>query len=111
MPLAKAPLLALVFVLLTTGCSWVRVSEAGAAITVAASVPDPGCRRVGGVTARTRATVGGMARDASRIERELEDLARDEAVGLGADVLVPAGEITAGRRSYDAYTCPGAANA
>lgn len=108
----KAVLLASALALLATGCTWVRVSDAGAAITVAATVPDPACRRVGSVSARTRATIAGMARDAARIEQELDDLARDEAVDLGADLIVPeGGEVAAGTRTYGAYVCSEASGA
>lgn len=102
----KAPLALLALPLLVSACTWVSVTDAGSAVTVADTVPDAACRRVGGVTATTRATLGGSARDEEKISEELHALARNEAANLGANVVVPTSGIVSGRREYDAFLCP-----
>ena len=102
----KARLALALLPLLLAGCTWVSVTDAGGAVTVADTVPDAACRRMGGVTASTRATLGGSARDEEKITEELHALARNEAANLGANVVVPASEIVSGRREYEAWLCP-----
>lgn len=92
--------------LVLAGCSWVPVTDAGSAVTVSDTVPDAACRRLGGVTASTRATLGGSPRSEEKITEELDALARNEAANLGANAVVPTSEIISGRREYDAFLCP-----
>ena len=102
----KARIALLALPLFVLACTWVKVTDAGSAVTVSDAVPDAACRRVGGVTASTRATLGGSTRNEEKITEELHTLARNEAANLGANVVVPASEIVSGRREYDAYLCP-----
>ena len=102
----KAPIALLAAALLATACTWVSPTAAGRAVAVRDAVPDEACRRLGGVTATTRATLGGSPRGEEKIRTELDTLARNEAAGLGANLVVPASEIVSGRREYNAWLCP-----
>lgn len=91
---------------LVGGCTWVELTDAGNAVQVAAAAPDD-CRLVGHVDSHTRAVIlGGIGRNADRVEDELEWLARNEAARLGANTIVPKGPVADGRRGFDALICP-----
>jgi hypothetical protein len=96
----------ILFLLLTPGCAWVRLSEAGTAVRVVDTVTATTCTRVGRVTANTRDRVAGMARVEVKQEEELQTLARNEAATLGANAIVATSAIEDGRQRFDALVCP-----
>lgn len=89
------------------GCSWVDVSEEAQVVTVRKSLDEvAGCEARGKVSARTTASVGFISRNETKVALELERLARNDAVGLGANVIVPLEPVTAeGTRRYSAFHC------
>ena len=94
--------------LLGTACSWVDLEPEAQAVGVRsteAEVAD--CTKRGTINAQTTSSVGFVARNDTKVAVELERLARNRAVGLGANTIVPTGPVTAeGTRAYDAYLCP-----
>lgn len=90
------------------GCAFVQVDETARGVEVRkteAEVAD--CVRKGNVSASTKANVGFIARGETTVAVELERLARNRAVNLGANVIVPMGPVTAeGEREYSAWSCP-----
>ena len=92
---------------LVSGCVFVDVSEEARVVTVVTSEDEvAACEKKGTVGARTRARVGYARRSEETVALELERIARNEAVSLGANTLVPQGPVEEGRRRYDAYLCP-----
>lgn len=92
--------------MMISGCSWVTLSEAGEQVTIVKSIHVAQCKEVGTVSAKTRTTViGDASRNDARIANEVSLLARNEAVKLNANTLVPISEIVDGSRSYLAYQC------
>ena len=100
-----AVLLALLSV---AGCAFVQVNENARTVEVRKTEEEvAACVRKGTVSASTKSSVGFIARDETTVAVELERLARNRAVNLGADVIVPLGPVTAeGSREYSAWSCP-----
>ena len=87
-------------------CTWVpmrdgardvRVLPAGAATT--------GCTRLGDIEGNVTDRVAFYERNALRVQEELETLARNEAVGLGANTVVPLEPPRDGHQRYAAWRC------
>ena len=86
-------------VALTPACTWVKVSpEAQQVVVLPAS-------RVGVISTTVKAVVMGIPRDATKVRNELDDLARQQAVSLGANTVVRQSVVN-GKGSYAAYNCP-----
>ena len=90
------------------GCTWVALNPEADGIRVApdaASVAD--CQQVGGVRARTKASVGFFSRSTEKVALELETLAKNDAVELGANtILAEAPPSIDGVQHFKAYRCP-----
>lgn len=87
------------------GCTWVRLTDGGDAVTVLTDAPE-GCMRVGRITSTSKDAVAGIDRNADRLGDEVEILARNEAATLGANTVVPVSAMENGRRVYEAWNCP-----
>jgi hypothetical protein len=94
--------------LLASACSWVDLEPEAQAVGVRsteAEVAD--CTKRGEINAQTTSSVGFISRNDTKVAVELERLARNRAVALGANTVVPTGPVTAeGTRAYAAYLCP-----
>ena len=88
-------------------CQWVPVTEEGAGVRVVSAGEVAGCKELATVTGQSAITVGPMARDEEKVEREVEALARNEAAKSGANAIVAKGPLDWDTRSYAAYRCDG----
>jgi len=88
-----------------SGCTWVKVSEeeAGIAILPASRVAD--CQRLGTVSSTVKDRVIGVSRRDTKVETELDNLARKEALKMNANSLVRV-SVEDGEGEYIAYRCP-----
>jgi hypothetical protein len=100
-------MLALAVLLPVMGCTWIKLTDAGAAVQQATSEQVEGCRVVGHVTATTQDRVL-LKRGRGKVAEELIVLARNEAATLGGDTVVPAGAMAEGRQDFRVYRCDGA---
>lgn len=89
---------------LLAGCTWVKLTDAGAGVAQAAPDQITGCRLVGNVSATTRDRVV-LQRGRGKVAEELIVLARNEAATLGGDTIVPAGPMAEGHQNFDVYRC------
>ena len=87
-----------------TGCTWVKLSDAGAAVTLAETESVAACQHVGMVTTQTRHKVV-MERGDASVHEELLVLARNQAAALGANVIVAMGPPSKGNQDFAAYSC------
>lgn len=85
-------------------CTWIPLTDAGAAVSQATPAEVTGCRLVGNVSASTQDRVL-IKRSRGKVAEELTVLARNEAATLGGDTVVPAGPIRDGRQDFDVYRC------
>lgn len=93
--------------LIATGCTWVKLEQSGSRVRVAASTEAlPGCAYKGEITTSVTNRLAGIERNSIKVADELETLARNEAAGLGANVIKPLSEPLAGEQRFAAYACP-----
>lgn len=95
---------ALATTLVVAGCTWVKIPAEAEAVAIVEDSHVVTCKRLGNVTTEVKWKVAGIARNAEKVQSELDDLARKQALGLGADTLVrESAEEGTGR--YRAYLC------
>lgn len=99
---------ALAVAAIASGCAFVKVDEDALGVEVRKTTDEVAdCTQKGTVSASTKANVGFVARGETTVAVELERLARNRAVNLGANVIVPSGPVSAeGTRDYSAWSCP-----
>ena len=95
----------LTILLPTLGCNWVPLTSQGENVRVLQESAVAHCKHVGKVTSKTSDRILIFARSDRKIHSELESLARNEAVDLSGDAIVPIGAVTDGRQSFEVYRC------
>lgn len=93
-----------VILLAAGGCTWIELTDAGAAVRQGTPSAVEDCRLVGTVTSTTQNRVV-LERGRAKVAEELIVLARNEAATLGGDVVVPAGPMRDGRQDFNVYRC------
>jgi hypothetical protein len=88
-----------------TGCTWIDVSAQGEKVRLLSAAEVTGCKRVGKTTVKTAEKLAGLERYETKIQEELNTLARNSAVDLGGDTVVPVGTPVEGRQVYEVYHC------
>lgn len=88
-----------------SSCTWVKVSDQGSRVAVANPANVRGCENVSEVTVSVTSKVGFYKRNADKVATELANLARNEAVGLKGDTIVPSSTIENGKQSFNVYKC------
>jgi hypothetical protein len=63
------------------------------------------CDEIGSTTANVLNRVGFIDRDPAKVDRDLEQLARNAAVNLKGDSVVPGERPHAGERKFTVYRC------
>lgn len=96
---------ALTLLLPALACNWVPLTREGQNVRVLQANAVTHCQKVGEVTAKTSDRVTIFARNDRKIREELESLARNEAVELNGDTVVPIGTESEGRQSFEVYRC------
>jgi hypothetical protein len=87
-----------------TGCTWVRLTDEGAAVRLAVAGDIAECRRVGTVSATTADRVG-LARHPDKVAEELIVLASNQAANIGGDTMVADGPPQGGSQRFTVYRC------
>lgn len=91
---------------LASGCTWVKMSPDGAGVRVASAREDlSACQRRGEIGVTVEDQVAFYKRSSIKVRDELETLARNEAVSLGADTVQPKTEPRDGEQRFIAYAC------
>lgn len=93
-----------VMLVAAAGCTWIKLTDAGAGVAQAAPDEVAGCRQVGSVTSTTQNRVL-VKRSRGKVSEELIVLARNEAATLGGDTIVPQGPMADGRQDFLVYRC------
>lgn len=97
---------------LLSGCVWVKMAPGAQNVRVAAASQDlSACQRRGEIAVSVKDSIAFYERNNLKVRDELETLARNEAVGLGADLIQPKGEPREGEQRFLAFRCGGAAPA
>jgi len=101
----KNLLLVLSLAISLTGCTWVELNPSGAKVRVATAEQVQSCEKKGKTTVSVKAEVAGIDRDYDTVKTELETLARNSAVDLDGDTVVPATKIINGKQVFSVYRC------
>ena len=91
--------------LYVSACTWVDVTEEGEKVRVMSLAEVTACKRVGKTTVRTTAGLAGLDRYEDKVQAELNTLARNSAVDVGGDTVVPIGSPDEGRQVFEIYRC------
>lgn len=99
-------LVAAVFAIVATGCTWVPLQTGAAAVRVLPPGAMPAaCTKLGEIEVEVTDRVAFYERNALRVREELETLARNEAVGLGADSIQPLADPREGSQRFSGLRC------
>ncbi|TVQ29846.1 MAG: DUF4156 domain-containing protein [Wenzhouxiangella sp.] len=99
------PTLLLVLCLGASACTWVKPEPGAGHVAVKDSSQVTHCERLGQTTTSVRDRVAAVQRKPGRVEEELETLARNSALDLGGDTIVPDGPVRDGQRRFLVYRC------
>ena len=98
--------LSILFITLSlTACTWVKLTPEGEKVRAATMDEVKSCMKLGKTTVSLKADIAGIKRNPGTVQKELESLARNTAVDLKGDTVVPASEIKDGKQVYDVYRC------
>jgi len=99
---------AALLVLPLAACSWgIKLDSAGNKIRVAWNDDVSACRDLGKITVSVWNSVGPIDRRKTKVNDELEIMARNEGASMGADTIKPLAEPRDGEQSWGAYSCAG----
>jgi hypothetical protein len=102
----KITVTCLLVLVLSYGCTWVALEDAGKRVRVVTSAAEvDGCESKGEITASVRDKVAFVSRDPAKVNDELEALARNQAAEIGADTVRGVGEMDHGSKRFDAFRC------
>ena len=96
--------------MLIAGCTWVKPIDGADQVSLVKSRAAQNCKRLGTTTVTSRKRVGLVARKQAKVQSELIQLAKNEAVRSAADTIVEATAMTAdGEQDFHLFNCqPGA---
>jgi len=92
--------------LIASACTWVEMTPEAETVRVATANDVAACKKMGSTTVSVKADVATFARDAEQVQLELETLARNSAVKMKGNVVVPDAEIDKGEQHFLIYACP-----
>lgn len=90
---------------LFAACTWVNENKAGIAVAVVDAKEIRNCAKKGNISVEVKSQLGFIKRSARKVGKELEILARNEAIALEANTLVLESNPERGQRTYSAYDC------
>lgn len=101
----KIVLAVLVTIVVLSGCTWVKTDPGAEQVRLAGAADVQDCQYLAQTTASVADRVSGVQRRAERVADELADLARNSAVDVSGDTIVPDGPVSDGRRRFRIYRC------
>lgn len=94
------------------GCVWVKMAPGAQQVRVASITADlSACQRRGEIAVSVKDSITFYQRNQLKVRDELETLARNESVGLGADTIQPKSEPVDGEQRWLAFVCGNATGA
>ncbi len=92
--------------LTATACTWVNENKAGQTISITTLNQVNNCQKIGNISTEVKHKIGFIKRGEKKILEELQVLARNEAIKLGAKTLVAESAPIEGKQQYQAFVCP-----
>ncbi len=88
-----------------TACTWVELTPEGERVRVLTAAEVAKCEVVGKTTVSLAAKVLGIKRHPEDVQNELNMLARNSAVDLRGDTVVPIAAPVDGKQTFAVYRC------
>lgn len=88
-----------------SACSFIEVSESAEAVKLATYDEVTHCKKLGFTRTQVLSKIGFIERNEQTMTAELADLARNEAVAMGGDTIVPQAPVEDGKMVFDIYRC------
>ena len=99
-------LLLLPVIAVAGGCSFTKLTEAGANVRPATAAEVGSCTGLGRVTASVAHEVGFIQRGDGAVRDNVYDTAKNSAASMGGNTIVPASELRDGKQTFEVYRCP-----
>lgn len=96
------------FVLLSlSACTWVKPTQLGSEVRYIEQTDRTfeSCTKLGTMTSMVKDKIGPTNRSKEKVDIELITIAKNEAVEMGGDTIVPTGPVKNGRREFTVYRC------
>jgi hypothetical protein len=103
----RIAVLATAIALLGVGCKVVPVDEGSEAVRVIDQAEAASCERVGSGKFTVLDKILFVSRSDEKMAGDLVKLARNDALEMGANAVLPEGDIADGTRRFGIYRCPG----
>ena len=88
-----------------TGCTWVQLDEGADEVLLVSADRVANCEKLGRAHVQVAEQVGVIRRHDHVVEENLQDVARNQAVEMGGDTIVPETEPEEGRQTFGVYRC------
>lgn len=88
-----------------SSCAWVKLTPEGEKVRVLSTEEVGSCKKLGKTTSTLKDKIAGMKRSQSKVEKEMQALARNSAADMGGDTVVPVSEVEDGRQTFEVYKC------
>jgi len=88
-----------------SACTWVETTGQGEKVRVLSAAEVVKCKKLGTTTVSLMDKLAGIRRSPQKVQQELNTLARNSAVELDGDTVVPVGEPEEGRQVFEVYRC------
>jgi hypothetical protein len=92
-------------ILLQHGCVTVKLTEGGERARVLRPEDVVRCERLGKTTVSVQDRVIGIPLAKSKVQRDLNNLARNSSINMGGDSVVPMSDPNAGEQVFEVYKC------
>lgn len=101
----KKALVLLLSSLIFTACTWVTLTDEGKGVRVVTMDHVKTCTQKGQVQVSLKDKIAGFDRDEEKVRQELETLARNSAIDLEGDSIVPISGVKDGKQTFAVYQC------
>lgn len=94
-------------ILVVTGCAWVKPTPEGEKVRVLDADEVSTCKELGATNVSLLDKIAGINRNAEKVQKELETLARISAARMGGDTVVADSPVQDGQQRFIVYKCVG----
>ena len=92
-------------VVLVSACTFIQPQPGSEQIVITRADAVSYCVKLGSTKVNALEKIGLFERDPAKLQANLEALARNSAVDMQGDTLVPASAVEHGRQTFDVYRC------
>ena len=101
----SATLLTVFMVFALEGCAWIRSLGQDTEVRVTTAAGVKGCAAAGSTRVSVFDRAGEMPRSDAELAAALDTLARNSALQLGGNAIVPVSEVVDGSQTFAVYRC------